>query len=125
MLSFASYIIPFALNFLATCMIYTGILFISTQLTPSILEVIYANTNTLSRTVIATLLAIAPANIIIGYVYKNYAASTAGITNIVAVVLVLTIIAVVIDNIKVNATIVVSLLLAIFACSFLLFNLTK
>lgn len=125
MLFITNYITPFAMNFFATTMIYVGILFISTQFIPSTLESLYANTNTLIRTAIATIVFIAPSNVIIGYVYKNFPASIAGITNIISVVLILTIIAILIDNIKISTTIVVSLILAIVACAFLLFNLSK
>lgn len=125
MLFFANYFIPFILNFLATCMIYIGILFMSTKLLPSLLYSVYDNTSILIRTAIAVIVLMTPANVLVSYVYKNYNASTAGITNIIAVVLVLTIVAVLVDNIKVNMPVVIALMLAICSCSFLLFNLTK
>jgi len=125
MLSITSYLIPFAINFFATSIVYVGILFISGQLLPVQLASIYTATNSLARTGIAIILVTAPANLLISYVYKNFPASTAGITNIISVVLILTLIAVLIDNIKINATIIISLVLAILACSFLLLNLTK
>jgi hypothetical protein len=125
MLFITNYLAPFALNLLATSMIYVGILFISSQFLPSLFENIYSNTNALVRTVIATITLIAPSNMIIGFVYKNFPASVAGITNIIAVVLILTIIAILIDNIKISTTIIISLILAIAACSFLLYNLSK
>tara|TARA_Y100001960_G_scaffold208445_1_gene217705 strand:+ start:259 stop:636 length:378 start_codon:yes stop_codon:yes gene_type:complete len=125
MLFITNYLPPFALNLLATSMIYVGILFISSQFLPSLFENIYSNTNAIVRTIIATITLIAPSNMIIGFVYKNFPASVAGITNIISVVLILTIIAILIDNIKISTTIIVSLILAIAACSFLLYNLSK
>ncbi|HAG53098.1 MAG TPA: hypothetical protein DCL21_04855 [Alphaproteobacteria bacterium] len=125
MLPITNYLIPFAINFFATGIVYAGILFISGQFLPVQLATIYTTTNSLTRTAIAVLLLTAPANLLISYVYKNFPASIAGVTNIISVVIILTIIAVLIDNIRINTTIIISLVLAISACSFLLLNLTR
>jgi hypothetical protein len=125
MLTITNYFNPFMLNFAAACIIYTGLLFMSGQLLPSLLETVYNNTNLTIRTIIAVLVCTTPANVLISHIFKSNPAAVAGITNIMAVVIVLTIIAVLIDNIKINASILISMAFAMVACGNLIYQLQK
>lgn len=125
MFAITNYLTPFCLNFLATCIIYTGLLFMSGQLLPSILSSVYDNTNLLIRTIIAVLICTTPANILMSHIFKTNPASIASVTNIMAATLVLTIVAILIDNVKINTTILISIAFAMAACGNLIFQLQK
>lgn len=125
MLAITNYLNPFILNFFATCIIYIGLLFMSGQLLPSLLADVYDNTNIAIRTVIAVLVCTTPANVLISYIFKSNPAAIASITNLISVVLVLTLVAVLVDNIKVNASILISMAFAMVACGNLIYQLQK
>lgn len=125
MLMLTSYLIPFVLNVIGNSIIFVGILFMSARLMPSVLTTFYENSTAFTRLLIATIICFMPANLLISFIYKNNSACVAGVTNIMSAVLVVTTVAILADNIKINASIMFSLAVAMVSCGYLLYNIVK
>ena len=93
-----------------TFLIFIGITFLSNQLLPSYLGQFYKNTPKWLQLLIFAFIISIPANLMFAKAYQTSSASFTGVVYIVSVILGSLILAILIDNVKINLNIIIATL---------------
>ena len=95
---------------IGTFLIFIGITFLSHQFLPSYLEQFYKNTPKWLQLLIFAFLISIPANLMFAKAYQTSSASFTGVVYIVSVIMGSLILAILIDNVKINLNIIIATL---------------
>ena len=95
---------------IGTFLIFIGITFLSNQFLPSYLGQFYKNTPKWLQLLIFAFLISIPANLMFAKAYQTSSASFTGVVYIVSVILGSLILAILIDNVKINLNIIIATL---------------